>query len=257
MDRHLSPSSAAWSGPSVQCGRTCSVQIHRGSKGPSQISDISESQDELLVDAILAGRPSSPVEAQTVCFESGPGTKGFSSTAPLTTPPPSQASMWMCKDPSLTDLSCPTILLPLLGFTSWFPGRWHQPPRVLLTTCSVLPTVRSSRSRMARRSSALLRSAFQKLGWRSDLDQAGVVTIAQVWVECSSFQLRDSLSLRTYPKLIVNAQRVEFRRAADVDPLPWHSTTQMRWQPETTDLPSNCPKLAPVVGQLALGLTFG
>lgn len=125
---------ATWPGQSAQCGRTCSLQIRRGSTTPSQIPDKSESQDELAVGAILAGRSCSGTHSLPGVWTrdqkvSGPQPHTHSSTTP---------ARWIPRDPpsSLTPAR-PTILLPLLRFTSWSPGRWHQPPRVLPT--HVLP----------------------------------------------------------------------------------------------------------------------
>ena len=70
----------------------------------------------LLPDAILAGRSRTGTNSLPGVWTRD---QRFQPHRPTYTPPSVHVE-------TLLDPSSPTILIPSLGFSSWFPGRWYQ-----------------------------------------------------------------------------------------------------------------------------------
>lgn len=169
--------STVWSGPSVQCGRTRSVQIHRGSLAPSHISDISESQDELLADVILALRSNA-----------GPNSllRVWARDQRFQLHCPTHNSTHPCVDiqrPLPEPQLAPTLLLPLLVYSKGPPPD-SPADGISLHVCSLPPPCYLAVwSRPARHSCALSSGPIIKHSVGDvfhDRGQEGVVALVQL-----------------------------------------------------------------------------
>lgn len=149
------------------CGRTCSVQIHRGSTTrPKSPTYERAKMNSYSTESSLLGPP----QAQTVCLESGPGTKRFQLHSPT----------HLCTTPFHVDIGrpSPASLTQLAPQTL---SSWGPPPGVHLlvprqmasaSTCAAchLLSATDLRSGITRHSFALLGPIItnSSLNWRSE-----------------------------------------------------------------------------------------